>query len=68
MKDVNMNITEAEKRCEELIGQISAIKKEYDFGGWAKHCGQIKTKPLIEELNNLLLAIIKAKGTTQIEI
>jgi len=63
-----MTITEAEKRCEELDKQISAIKKEYDFDGWAKHCGRIETKPLKEELYKLLTAVIKAKETTEIEI
>ena len=63
-----MTITEAEKRCKELNEQVSFITKEYDFGGWAKHCGQVKRKPLMEELYKLELAIIKAKEITEIEI
>jgi len=63
-----VTIIEAEKRCEELNKQILTIKKEYDFDGWAKHCGQIKIKPLTEELCKLLTAVIKAKEITEIEI
>ena len=63
-----MIIVEAEKRCEELNEQILIIEKEYDFGGWAKHCGQVKIKPLREELYKLRSAIIKAKETTEIEV
>ena len=63
-----MTITEAEKRCEKLNEQILVIEKEYDFGSWPKHCGQLKTKPLIEELYKLRLAIIKVKEKIQIEI
>ena len=63
-----MTIAKAEKRCEELSKQILAIRKEYDFGGYAKYCGEQKTKSLEEELDKLLSAIIKAKETTEIEI
>lgn len=63
-----MNIYDAEKRCEELNKQILSINKEYDFGGWAKCCGQGKVQPLRDELDKLLLALIKAKEMTKVEI
>lgn len=51
-----MTITEAEKRCKELNEQIFDIRQEYfDFGSYAVHCGQIKLKPLYEELSKLVL-------------
>lgn len=62
-----MTIAEAEKRCKELNEQIFVIRQEYDFGGYAVYCGQIMIKPLYEELTKLVLAIDKAKETTEIE-
>ena len=63
-----MTIVEAEKRCKELNEQIFDIRQEYDFGSYARYCGDIKNKPLQEELCKLILAIVKAKATTEIEI
>jgi len=63
-----MTIVEAEKRCEELNKQIFDIRQEYDFGSYARYCGDIKMKPLNEELYKLVVAIGKAKETTKIGI
>lgn len=63
-----MTIVEAEKRCHELNQQIFDIRQEYDFGSYANYCGQIKMKPLQEELSKLVLAIVKVKATIEIEI
>ena len=62
-----MKIVEAEKRCEELTEQMIAIRKEYDFGGYAKYCGEKKIDPLRKERDKLLLAIMKAKEMFEID-
>ena len=63
-----MTIIEAEKRCEELNERISTIRKDCDFDSWTRYNGRIEIKPLKEELDKLLTAVIKAKETIKIEI
>ncbi len=62
-----MNITEARKRCDELRKEISRIREESDFDSFAKFMGSLESQPLEEYLDCLMMAIIKADETTEID-
>lgn len=62
-----MNITEARERCNELREEISRIRKYFDSGSFAKHMGSLESQPLEEYLDCLMMAIIKADETTEID-
>jgi len=62
-----VNIAKAKKRCDELREEINRIRKESDFGSFARYMGRLESQPLEEYLNCLMMAIIKAEETTEID-
>lgn len=63
-----MTIAEAKARCNELSKKINIIRKESCFDGWTKYVGWKEIKPLQDELNKLVKAIIRAENETEIKI
>ena len=62
-----MTITEAEKRCDELLIQIKAVRKKYFMcEGLAKFERDLEIKPLNDEWNKLITLIDKVKNETEL--